>query len=251
MDNTSFAVIMRRVTKRLGGKQVLKGIDLEVRPGVIHVIAGPNGSGKTTTIRVMLGLIGRDSGVIRVLGVEPGSRGWDRVKTRIGYLPEDAGVYDRLTGWENLLYYALLYTGGDRRSAEELAHRGVELAGLSWDDLNRRAGEYSRGMKRRLLLARTLMHEPSLVVLDEPTSGLDVFSALKIRRTIREMAKLGSTVIVTTHNLLEAQQIADVVSFISDGTVLCTCTPGEALDIFEANDLEEAFVKAVGGRRER
>ena len=199
----------------------------------------------------MLGLIGRDSGVIRVLGVEPGSRGWDRVKTRIGYLPEDAGVYDRLTGWENLLYYALLYTGGDRRSAEELAHRGAELAGLGWDDLDRRAGEYSRGMKRRLLLARTLMHEPSLVVLDEPTSGLDVFSALKIRRTIREMAKLGSTVIVTTHNLLEAQQIADVVSFISDGIVLCTCTPSEALDIFEANDLEEAFVKAVSGRHER
>lgn len=251
MDKNQDVIVMIDVVKYIGEKPVLRGVNLRVGKGVIHVIAGPNGSGKTTTIRTMLGLVKSDGGVIRVLGERPWGRGWESIRRRIGYLPEDAGVYDRLTGWENLMYYALLYSGGDKRRAEELASRGAEVAGLDWETLDRRAGGYSRGMKRRLLIARSLMHMPELVVLDEPTSGLDVFSAIEIRGLIKRLASSGSTIVITTHNLLEAQQLADMVSFMSRGRVACTCRPSEALARYGASDLEEAFVAAVGGRVER
>ena len=243
MDKTIVAV-MEGVSKRLGGRLVLRGVSLEVRRGEVHVLAGPNGAGKTTSIRVLLGLLKRDSGRVVVLGAEPGGPGWWRAASRIGYLPEDAGVYERLTGWENLLYYARLYSDS-YEGAIEMARYGAELSGLGEEALQRRAGEYSRGMRRRLLLARALMHRPDLAVLDEPTSGLDVFSALRVRETIRSMASSGTAFLVTTHNLLEAERLADRVTFIVEGRTIFTGAPRRALDAFSAESLEEAFVEAV------
>ncbi len=237
---------MKGVKKTINGKVILKGIDLEVIKGSVHVLAGPNGAGKTTTLRTMLGLLKADEGSIEVLGVPPQGSKWDEVKRYIGYLPEDAGLYERLTGIENLYYYAMLYSKGDKDLAIELVKRGSEITGLSENDLKKRVGGYSKGMRRRLLIARSLMHNPLLAVLDEPTSGLDVRSALKIRNLIRDLARSGSTFIVTTHNLLEAQYIADYISFIDSGRILCTCSLEEALERFEAENLEEAFVRATG-----
>lgn len=240
----------RGVVKRIKGRDVLKGVTLEVKPGEVHVLAGPNGAGKTTTLRVLLGLARRDGGMLRVLGADPSSPDFGVVTQYLGYLPEDARPYGRLTGWENLLYYALAYTGGDRRKARELAEEGARLSGLSPEALQRRVSTYSKGMARRLLLARTLMHRPRLAILDEPTSGLDVFSSLEVRRVLRVMAAEGSGLLVTTHNLLEAQEVADRVTFIDGGRTLCTCRVLEALEKFGASNLEEAFVRAVGGSRE-
>jgi len=247
LDKRTHVVRMTRVRKSIGKRVILRDINLNVAQGSVHVIAGPNGAGKTTTLRVMLGPLKPDHGEVVVLGERPNGPRWSVVKRRIGYLPEDAGLYERLTGIENLYYYAMLYAGGDKEVATRMVERGVEISGLGEEDLKKKVGGYSKGMKRRLLIARTLMHEPLLAVLDEPTSGLDVRSSLKIRNLIRELARRGSTLIVTTHNLLEAQYIADYVSFIDSGRVLCSCTVMDALRRFEASNLEEAFVKATGG----
>ncbi|MEB2836648.1 MAG: ABC transporter ATP-binding protein [Desulfurococcales archaeon] len=244
--NSGDAVVVEGLAKDIGSTRVLRGVNLRVRRGEVHVLAGPNGAGKTTTLRVILGLARRSAGRVLTLGLDPEARGFDAVKSRIGYLPEDAKPYERLTGWENLYFYALAYTGGDRSRARLVASRGAEIAGLPREALARRASTYSKGMARRLLLARALMHEPELAVLDEPTSGLDVFSVLRVRRLIRGIAGRGAAVLVTTHNLLEAQVIADRVTFIADGRSLCTCTVAEALERFSASNLEEAFVRAVG-----
>ncbi len=245
MDNTIVAA-MEGVVKRIGGKLVLRGVSLEVRSGEVHVLAGPNGAGKTTTIRVLLGLLRPDGGKVTVLGASPWENSWSRVSRMIGYLPEDAEVYERLTGWENLLFYAKLYAGSPAQ-AVEMARRGAELSGLPGEVLERRAGEYSKGMKRRLLLARALMHRPKLAVLDEPTAGLDVFSAVRIREAIKSMASKGTAFLVTTHNLLEASLIADRVTFIVGGRTVFTGAPREAVEKYGAANLEEAFIKAVRG----
>jgi len=239
------AVEARGVVKRLGGRMVLRGVSLSVPRGSVTVLAGPNGAGKTTLVRVILGLYQRDAGTVRVLGVDPLEGGWGLYR-RVGYLPEDAQPYERLTGWENILFYARLYSGGSPGEAERLARRGAELSGLG-EALGRRAGTYSKGMKRRLLLAASLMHDPELVVLDEPTSGLDVFSAHRVRGIVRGVAEAGATVLITTHNLLEAQLVADRVAFIVGGRVVFEGSVGEALEAFNASNLEEAFIAAAGG----
>ncbi|MEB3816555.1 MAG: ABC transporter ATP-binding protein [Desulfurococcales archaeon] len=241
----AYAILAEGVRKAIRGREVLRGVDLKVRRGEVHVLAGPNGAGKTTTLRVILGLAHRDAGAVRVLGFDPEGSGFERVRARIGYLPEDAKPYERLTGWENLYFYALAYARGDRARALAIARRGAELSGLGADALSRRASGYSKGMARRLLVARALMHEPELAVLDEPTSGLDVFSAVRLRGVIRSIARAGAAVLVTTHNLLEAQEIADSVTFIVDGRTLCSCSVAEALERYGAANLEEAFVRAV------
>jgi ABC-2 type transport system ATP-binding protein len=248
LDKNSYVVILKGVRKSIGKRVILKDINLMVKKGTIHVLAGPNGAGKTTTLRVLLGLLKPDKGEVTVLGRSPNDPRWSEVKKFIGYLPEDAGLYERLTGLENLYYYAMLYTAGDKEKASELVEHAKEISGLDEEVLKRRAGSYSKGMKRRLLLARTLMHKPLLAVLDEPTSGLDIESAMKIRRLIKTMSRKGSSIIITTHNLLEAQYVADNVSFIDNGRILCTCTVKEALELYEAENLEEAFIKAVGAK---
>ncbi len=235
----------RGLVKSLKGKPILKGVSLEVSRGSIHVMAGPNGAGKTTTIRIILGLIRRDGGEVKVLSVDPESGEWDSVRRRIGYLPEDAGVYDRLTGLENLWFNALLFADGDERLAKDYLARGVEISGLSMDQLSKRAGSYSKGMKRRLLLASALMHSPELVIMDEPTSGLDVIAAYRIKSLIREMAEEGTSFLLTTHDMLEAEQLADRVSFIMNGATIAEASPRELMESYNSENLEEAFVKAV------
>ncbi len=240
------AIVARGVWKRLGGRPVLRGVDLEVPKGSVTVLAGPNGAGKTTLIRVILGLYRRDSGSVEVLGRDP--QGDPSLYTRVGYLPEDAEPYERLTGYENLLFYARLYASRGGWSVEELVERAVEVSGLDREALSRRASTYSKGMRRRLLLAASVMHMPSLAVLDEPTSGLDVFSAHRVRGIVRGLAERGLTVLLTTHNLLEAGLVADRVAFMVDGRIVFQGRVEEALAKYNAGDLEEAFVKAAGGR---
>lgn len=241
-----YAVVVEGLVKRVKGRIILRGITLRVPRGSVFVLAGPNGSGKTTTIRTLLGLYRADEGSIEVLGVTPGSSDWKRVQSRIGYLPEDAEPYERLSGYENLLFYARLYATGREDLSSRYLENAIAISGLSREELARRAGDYSKGMKRRLLLATALMHDPELAVLDEPTTGLDVFSAYRIRGLIKELAGRGKTVIVTTHNMFEAQVIADYVAFIVEGTVIFSGRVSDALRAFAAGNLEEAFIRAAG-----
>ena len=240
------AACMRGVVKCFGRKCVLRGVSFTVNRGEVFVLAGLNGAGKSTSMRILLGIVKRDSGHVEVLGAEPGGRGWGDVKRRIGYLPEDAQPYQRLTGLENLRFFAGLYARSEAEAAA-MVRRAVEISGLSMEDLRRKAGSYSKGMKRRLLIAATLMHEPELAVLDEPTSGLDVVASFRVRELIRRLRGTGTTFIITTHELRDAQELADRVAFIHKGRIVFEGSVGEALDRYSASSLEEAFVRAVSG----
>ena len=236
---------MEGVWKRYpGGVTALRGVSLRVDPGEVVGLAGPNGAGKTTTIRVIVGLVRPDSGRVLVAGVDP-RRGGVELRRLIGYLPEDAGVYKHMTGLEFLRFYADLYARSPEE-AEEMVRRAVEVSGLAPEELARPAGGYSKGMKRRLLVARTVMHDPRIVVMDEPTSGVDVEHAVAIRRLLRDLAARGAAVLVTSHNLMEMELVADRVYVISGGRIVAEGPPEELKARYGVETLEEVYLKAVG-----
>ena len=225
----------------------IRGVSFKVYEGEIFGLIGPNGAGKTTTLRIIATLLKPTKGRVIVYGYDV-EREPDRVRRLIGYLPEEAGVYDRLSGWENLLFYAKIYAE-NRDEAKRIAMYGAKLSGLS-DRLRDRAETYSKGMKRRLLLARTLMVKPKLAILDEPTSGLDVYAAVEVRRLIKKyIAETNSTIILSSHNMLEVEYLCDRVAFIDNGRIIALGKPRELNERFGGENLEEAFVNAVKGAR--
>ncbi|MEB3851898.1 MAG: ABC transporter ATP-binding protein [Desulfurococcales archaeon] len=238
-------VVLDDVWKRYyGGVVALRGVSLHVDAGEVVGLAGPNGAGKTTTMRIIVGLVRPDRGRVVVAGSEPW-RGGPRLRRLLGYLPEEAGVYKHMTGMEFLRFSASLYAE-DPGEAEEMVRRGAEISGLPLEDLERPMGEYSKGMRRRILLARALMTRPRIVVLDEPTSGIDVEHAVAIRRLVREEARRGAAVLVSSHNLMEMEVLADRVYIISGGRVVAEGRPGELMERYGAETLEEVYLKAVG-----
>lgn len=223
------------------GTHAVKGITFEVREGEIYGLIGPNGAGKTTTLRMIAGLIKPTSGEILVDGVSVVKKP-EEARRNIGYLPEEAEVYSRLTGYEHLRFYAELY---GVENVEETVEYGAELSGLG-DKLRERAGNYSRGMKRRLLLAIVLMRRPRLALLDEPTSGLDVYASVKVREVIKRYVRENKTaVVLSSHNMLEVEYLCDRVGFIYSGKIVLEDKPRNIIEKFEVSNLEEAFTKAV------
>ena len=238
-----YAVEMVDVWKRYGRRDVLKGVTLRVSAGEIFCIVGPNGAGKTTTLRIMATLAKPSSGYVRILGVDVSrARNLSGVRRRINYLPEDADVYSRLTGFEYLRFFAELY-GLDVERAVEL---GARISGLSEQDLSRRAGTYSKGMRRRLLIARALMTEPELAIMDEPTSGLDVFSSLHVREAIKEYSRSrGASVVLSSHNMLEVEYLCDRVALIDRGVVVGVGSVEDIKAATGSKNLEESFARLV------
>ena len=240
-----YVVKLRNVKKSFGKTQALRSVSFDVYEGEIFGLIGPNGAGKTTTLRIISTLVRHDEGYVNVLGYElPKYK--DHVRGKIAYLPEDARLYGRLTGWENLLYFAMIYSK-DKEEAVKMAKLGAEISGLSPTDLHRKTSEYSKGMARRVAVARALMTKAPLVILDEPTTGLDVFSSYNIRKIIKKYAKeLGVTIILSSHNILEIQYLCDRIALIDKGRIIAVGTPEEILERARASNLEEAFIKLVG-----
>lgn len=223
------------------GVHALRGVSFVVKKGEIYGLIGPNGSGKTTTLRIIAGLVKPTRGFVRVVGVDV-VKDPDAVKKYIGYLPEEADVYQRLTGLEHIEFYAKLYGLGS-----EAVEYGVKLSGLG-DRIYDEAGTYSKGMKRRLLLAITLMRRPTLAILDEPTSGLDVQASLKVRDIIKQYVReSSSSVIISSHNMLEVEYLADRIGLIYRGRLVFEDTPFSVIKKTNSSNLEEAFVKIVEG----
>ncbi len=232
-------VVADDLVKRFGSKEVLKGVSFEVGESEIFGIIGPNGAGKTTTLRILATILKPDSGDAWILGYsvkdEP-----DMVRRNIAYLPEDAGVYRHLTGMEFLRFMAGVYG----RKADCI-RRGVEIADLG-SALDNPMGSYSKGMKRRILLASILMIKPRVAILDEPTSGLDVRHAVHIRREIRRFVEeTGASAIISSHNMLEVEYLCDRVAFINDGRIIEVGRPDELKERYSAENLEEVFARLV------
>ena len=238
-------VIVDGLVKVFDGVEAVRGVSFRVSRGEIFGLIGPNGAGKTTTLRMIVGLLKPNRGSVRVFGLDPWRDGV-RFRRIISYLPEDAGVYKHMSGRYFLKFNASLYSD-DPRVVDEMVEYGAILSGLG-KDLDRPMGKYSKGMKRRILLARTFMVKPRLAVLDEPTSGLDVNYSVAVRRMIKEyVEENNATVILSSHNMLEVEYLCDRVAFINRGVIVAEGTPEELKRRYKADNLEEAFIEAIGG----
>jgi len=225
----------------------LRGVGFRVGWGEVFGLIGPNGAGKTTTLRILATLLKPSRGKAIIAGHDTQKKP-QQARKNTAYLPEEASPYERLTGYENLLFYARLYASS-RDEAEDMVRRGAEISGLG-DRLYDQTSEYSRGMRRRLLLARTLMVKPKIALLDEPTSGLDVYHAVEVRRIIRRYVdETGSAVLLSSHNMLEVEYLCDRVAFIYDGRIIDQGTPRRIKEAYGADNLEEAFIEAVNRER--
>lgn len=190
----------------------LHPLDFEVRPGEVFGLLGPNGSGKTTTIKLLLGLIGATAGDAFVFGRDPSDQ---QVKHRIGYLPEETYLYKFLDAEETLRFFGNLFNLPrdvlNRRIGEL-----IELVGLA-QARRRRLGEYSKGMARRLGLAQALINDPDLVILDEPTSGLDPIGSAEVKDMILRLKERGKTVLLCSHLLADVEDVCDRIAILSQG----------------------------------
>jgi len=235
---TSFAVQTRGLTRRFGSITAVRDLTLEIATGEVFGLLGPNGSGKTTTIRMLCGLLAPSSGTATVAGIEV-TEAPDRIKERIGYMSQKFGLYEDLTVAENMDFYGGIYgladAGRSGRIAEVVAFLGLERR------LSQLAGTLSGGWKQRLGLACALMHQPGLLFLDEPTAGVDPAARRSFWRTIHALASAGTTVIVTTHYMDEAAQCGRV-AMMSQGHLIACGTPAEVAAHVGGKSLEDAFV---------
>lgn len=210
----SLAVEARVLVKRYGAFTAVQGLDLEIEEGTVFGLLGPNGSGKTTTILMLMGLTEPTSGSVRVLGLDP-LRQPLQVKRAVGYLPDSVGFYDELTARENLRYSGKLggLAGGELEARIDAALERVGLAGSR----DARVKVFSRGMRQRLGLAEVLLKRPRLAVLDEPTSGLDPQSTHEFLDMIRGLKADGMTVLLSSHLLDQVQAVCDRVGLFHRG----------------------------------
>ena len=235
------ALIVKDVHKRYGDHEAVKGISFNVHEGEIFGLIGPNGAGKTTTLRMISTLLRISSGSIEVCGYDVDKES-DAVREIICYLPEDAGAYKDMTGRKYLNFMAGFFASGDEKRA--MVDKAIGIADLG-DRIDSKVDTYSKGMMRRLLIARAIMPSPKFAILDEVTSGLDVVNACEIRDIIRDIAASGVTILLSSHNMHEVEALCNRVAMINGGSIILSGTPDEMKEKYGARDLEEVFIKAV------
>jgi ABC-2 type transport system ATP-binding protein len=199
------------LSRRFGDRIALDDVSFTLEAGEIFALLGPNGAGKTTTLRILAGLIAPSSGSVQVDGEPMGPRSAPRLRAHIGFLTEAPGLWDRLTVRQNLLVYARLYGLSSPERAVETALERFEIRDRGDD----RAAQLSKGLKQRVALARSILHDPRIAMLDEPTSGLDPESARDVRELILSLRERGRAVLLCTHNLDEVERVADRVAVLS------------------------------------
>jgi ABC-2 type transport system ATP-binding protein len=214
----TFAIVTQNLSRTFGNVHAVDGLSLEVPHGIVFGFLGPNGAGKTTTIRLLLGLLSPTGGSSRVLGYDTATQA-DDIRARTGALLEHHGLYERLSAEDNLEFFGRIY----RMPAAQRLARNRELLehiGL-WERRKDLVGNWSRGMKQKLAVARTLLGKPALVFLDEPTAGLDPVASVALRDDLAGLAgKEGTTIFLNTHNLAEAEKLCQQVGVIRDGKLL-------------------------------
>ncbi len=237
----SFAVDVKSLVKQFGAIKALDGVSFNISKGEIFGLIGPNGAGKTTTLRIVSTLILPTDGTVNVFGLDVVKQAGE-VRKIISYLPEEAGAYPNLSGWEYLEFMAKFIQDDSKQMVAEAA----EISGLG-ERLKDRAKTYSKGMKRRLLVARALMAKPKLAVLDEPASGLDVLHAYHVRQIIKSYVKeKGITVLLSSHNMLEVEYLCNRVALVNKGKIAVEGEPQALKQRYESQNLEEVFAKVIG-----
>ena len=242
-------IVLTDLTKKYGNFTAVDHISLSICKGEIFGLLGPNGAGKSTTILMMLGLTEPTSGKVEICGIDSTTNPIE-VKRKIGYLPEDLGFYDDMTGLENLIYTALL-NGFSRKEAEEKAKELMRRVGLA-EQVNKKTGKYSRGMRQRLGLADVLIKNPEIIILDEPTSGIDPAGVQEFIELIRWLSKEeGLTVLFSSHHLDQVQKVCDRVGLFSNGQLLALIDMAELKDKKqELSDIYNHYFEEGGERHE-
>ena len=218
---------VENLAKKFGDVTAVDSLSFHVDEGEIFGLLGPNGAGKTTTIRMLCCLISKTSGEAKIAGYEIG-KDIDSLKIRkmIGLVPDNVGLYEELSAYENLDYYGKLYECTELERKESIDYF-LKMLGL-WDERNQPAGNFSKGMKQKVAIARALIHNPKLLFLDEPTANLDPESSRVVRDFILNLKKEGKTIFLNTHNLEEAQRICDRIGILK--TRLLTVNTPEQLE---------------------
>jgi ABC-2 type transport system ATP-binding protein len=217
---------IRNLTKRYGKFTALDNLNLTIDNGQIFGFVGPNGAGKTTTMKIVAGLLRSDSGQVCLDGIEQKEH-VKEFKERIGYMPDFFGVYDNLKAMEYMEFYASIY-GIEGEQSRKLGLELMDLVGLS-DKADSYVDSLSRGMKQRLCLARSLIHNPEFLILDEPASGLDPRARYDMKEIIKELNKRGKTILISSHILPELAQMCTNIGIIENGKMMVTGTVEEIM----------------------
>ncbi len=225
------------VNKSFGEVVALEDVSFEIRSGEVVGLVGSNGAGKTTLLRLMSGVYRPSSGNIRLFdGTEV-----HKMRDYLGVVPESTGLYSRLTAWENIRYHSRLYGVNDETSWARTVKFAESLD--MTDNLSRYTKGFSRGMRQKTALLRALAHGPKVLLLDEPTAGLDVTSARIVRALVEQLRDEGGTVVYSTHQLFEAQQVCDRIIIIHNGVIKSDGAPEQLMMNTNSKSLEEAYVK--------
>lgn len=212
------------LSKQFGEYWAVDGVHLDVVPGQVLALLGQNGAGKTTTIRMLTSVLAPTRGCATIAGFDV-TRSPDLVRASVGVLTEQHGLYLRMTGWEYLDFFGKVYRIPGKLRVERCQH-WLEYFGLA-DVARRPIGQYSKGMRQKLALARTLIHDPPVLLLDEPTSAMDPESAQLVRAAIASLRDQNRTIIICTHNLVEAEMLADKIAIIHRGKIISNGTVQE------------------------
>jgi ABC-2 type transport system ATP-binding protein len=235
----SISISIEQISKSFGKKTVLNEIDLTIEGGQIYGFIGPSGAGKTTLVKMIVGMDEPDTGTIHVLNKKVPNL---KLLQEIGYMAQSDALYTELTGKENLTFFASLYKLKKAEMMERITY-AADLVNLA-DELNKKVSAYSGGMKRRLSLAIALIQNPKILILDEPTVGIDPELRLIIWKELKRLKmEEGKTIIVTTHVMDEAER-CDYVAMVRDGIILTSGTPKELKTYYEVDNFDEVFLKA-------
>ncbi len=235
-------ILAQKLVKRFGPKVAVDGLDLEIRPGEIYGLLGPNGTGKTTTLKMLCGLLRPDSGRVSLCGLDMEHEPLE-AKRRLAFIPDNPYIYEALTGREFLSLVAGLYQVEPSLAASRTAELAQRLEAESW--LDQRAEGYSHGMRQKLVLASALLHKPDIFLIDEPLVGLDPAGILTVREIFRQEAARGACLIVSTHTLSLAESVCGRIGIISQGRLAAQGTLEElrSLSRKKHTDLESLYLE--------
>lgn len=246
MSKYNISIKTSSLTKDFGSVHAVRDLDLEIPVGTRFGFLGPNGAGKTTTVRMLSGLLKPTSGQASVFGMNVLTQ-QDEIKALTGMLPETPGLYSKLSAVEFLEFIGALNEVDEQR-----LYRRIDslLAILGLEERQENLLEsYSSGMKQKVLIAATLLHDPKLVFLDEPTSRLDPSASILVKDLILALAReTGTTFFLCTHQTALAEDVCDMIGLLIDGRLVATGSPQEIVESAGGNDLEEAYLRLVGGR---